>query len=122
VTSNIMREVVVDSGIHAIDTMAEKSNRRSTCRQRTAVCGGIDALSEPADDTETGPGEVPGELECVLRASLRRVTAADDRESRQVQNLRVADDEQPFRRSRNAGQQFGVTVISESQQVVVLLL
>ena len=121
-TGNFMGEIAIAGGIYAIDAVAEKGNRRRTGGQRAAMRRCVDALGESADDAKTSRAQVPCELECVARAAAGGIAAANDRQRGQMQKLRVASDIELRRRSGNACQQFGIGVVPEPEEVVVLLL
>jgi len=92
VQRNVPGEFAIRGRVYAIDAVTQNGDRRSPCRQRSAVRGGVDSLRQATDDAKPRLAKMPGKLERILRAALCRVAAADDRESGQVENLRVAVD------------------------------
>ena len=71
---DLMRQVVILCRIDAIDAVAQKRNGSSTNIQRTAVCGGVDALGEAADDGVAAFCQIPRKFERVPQSRTTRAT------------------------------------------------
>jgi hypothetical protein len=98
----------VGFGIDGVDTVAEESHRLPATVQRTLVSCGVDTLGKTADNRESCPAQVTGELVGGL-ASLRcRIAAADDRQRREMQRVHLAVDVQTIRWPRNLLQECGI--------------
>ena len=87
---NFLGEPLVGRRVDPIDAMTQEGDGTTAGSEGTTVCSSIDTLRQPADNREAGTREMLGELEGVALAALGRIAATDDRDGRQVQNVRVA--------------------------------
>ena len=65
-------KVVIDGWIYAIDSVAEKRDRRRAGGQRPFMRSRVDSLRQAADDTKARPGKMIRKIERILHAATGR--------------------------------------------------
>ena len=86
-----MREIAIACGVHAVDSMAQKCHGHCIGIECALVRRCVYTLRQPADDAEAASPEVLRKLVSIFCASAGRISAAYNRQGRQVKSVGVTD-------------------------------
>jgi len=103
-------ELRVSCRIHLVDSVAKESNRHCAAVECPLMSGSVNASRKAADDAEAGTAKMFRKFVGILAALPGWISAADNRQRRQVQRIEVSGDEKPLRRIGDLAEQAGKVI------------